>query len=140
MGNYSTKNIMVFEAVKLVSNPRHFSATDDMPAATYLTIVHGTKGGEDVFVDAKVVRGAVLFAGLRKGDLCCTIKGRYELTRDRNGNLRGKIYDADIVTTVDLKARAEEAGKTSDKAAATADVAPADSDGEVDADQAPAFD
>lgn len=123
MANFTTRNTVIFKMVKLVSDARFFEENTEAnrPAATYITFVHGTKDGLDVFVDARLVRGARFWANLKKGDLC-VVEGEYTLVEDKNGDVRGKLWDANVSTAVDLKSRAAEAGSAS---AAASESAPA---------------
>lgn len=122
MGNWTTKNTIIFKLVKLSRDAKHFEADAgrDMPAATYLNFYHGTKNGEDIPVDARVVRGAKLFSTLKKGDICC-IEGQYELALGKDGKLRGRIHNAEVSTTANLKERTPEADANAPQPAADSD-------------------
>lgn len=125
MGNYATKNHVSYFDVRLVRDAKHFEASGDKPAATYLTFVHSVKGEDcDTFIDARVVRGAKLFSGLKKGDSMVVIHGELTFKTGKDDEVRGIIYDAQVVTKVNLKERAEETPLISnpDKATPTAET------------------
>lgn len=134
MGNWTTDKTTTYHGVRLTSDAKHFPASGEGEnkkyAATFLSIVDGTKGGEDIFVDAKVQRGAEKLAGLKKGQEV-TVIGTVEFKIDeRTGKLRGKIWDATVklpqATRDALKVRAEaeaaDAARTAEVEAAVADV------------------
>jgi hypothetical protein len=117
MGNWTTSKKTTYFNVRLISDAKHFPASGEGNSkkhpATFLTIVDGTKNGEDIFVDAKVQRGAEKLAGLRKGQEV-TVTGTVEFSLDRNGKMRGKIWDA----AVELGQAVREALKAADNEAA----------------------
>ncbi len=122
MGNWTTPNTIIFKNIRLAGDAKHFPAkpgTDGrtMPAVTFLFGYHGSKGGVDLPVDIKAIRGAALLANLKKGDLVI-VEGQYEVVEGKDGKLRGRINDAEITTSVNLK---ERAGQTAAPAAPPAE-------------------
>ncbi len=123
MGNWTTDKTTTYHGVRITSDAKHFAANPekDQPAATFLSIVDGTKGGEDIFIDAKVVRGAARLAGLKKGAEV-TVEGTVEFKIGNDGKLRGKIWDARVrlpqATRGALKAAAEFAAAAASEPAA----------------------
>lgn len=99
MGNWTSSKSTTYFNHRIVGDAKFFPASGEGEnkkyAATFLTIVDGTKGGVDIFVDAKVMRGAERLAGLKKGQEV-TVVGRVEFALDKNGKLRGKIWDAHV--------------------------------------------
>jgi hypothetical protein len=129
-GQYTTDKSTNYFNVRLTRDAKHFPKKDDQGAATYISFVDGTKGGEDIFIDAKVKRGAELMAALKKGDIVC-VRGCVEFSTNPQGRLVGKIHDAHVNTTVKLKERQSEV-------AAEADAPPPETP--PDDGSAPAFD
>lgn len=144
MGNWTTDKETIYKNVRLVGETKFFAASgegkDHKPAATFFPIIDGTKGGEDIFVDVKVVRGAERLAGLKKGQEV-TVTGTVEFKLDNQGKMRGKIWDARVslpqATRDALKLASDEA------AAAAAEAAAADAgdhdEPAADEAEAPAF-
>ena len=134
MGNWTTEKTTTYFNVRLVGDAKHFPKNGDKPAATFFPIIDGSKGGEDIFVDVKAVKGAERLAGLKKGQEV-TVRGTVEFGLDKNGKLRGKIWDG----VVSLPAATREALKAQAEAAApppAEDPAEEASDSEA---EAPAF-
>ncbi len=141
-GNWTTDKTTEYRNVRAVGDAKFFPASGEgetrKGAATFFPIVDGTKNGEDIFVDVKALRGADKLATLKKGDEV-SVRGTVEFSLDRNGKLRGKIWDATVSLTTAtreaLKARA--AAEAESAAQAAAEPPPAD----VPADdtEAPAF-
>jgi hypothetical protein len=143
MGNWTTDKTTEYRNVRIVGDAKFFAASaaqgdqKGKTAATFITVVDGTKNGEDIFVDAKLVRGAENLADLKKGDEL-SVKGTVEFSLDNKGNMRGKIWDA----TVSLPTATREALKARrgarDAAAAEAEQAVATTT-DAEASEAPAF-
>jgi hypothetical protein len=97
MGNWTGDSETEYRYHRLTGDAKHFPANEEtkQPAATFLSIVHGTKNGEDIFIDVRVVRGAAKAAGLKKGQEV-SVRGRVDFALDRNGKLRGKMWDAHL--------------------------------------------
>lgn len=106
-GRYTTKKLTTYMNVRLSRDAKHFEASGDKPAATYISFYDGTKGGTDIPIDARIIRGANLFKGLKKGDVV-TLAGPVQYKADAEGKIRGTIYDVvDVATLVNLKEREE---------------------------------
>lgn len=128
MGNWTTDKTTTYKNVRLVSDAKHFPARGEgdtyQAAATFLTIVDGTKDGQDIFVDAKVTRGAAKLAGLKKGHEA-TVEGTVEFKVDeKTGRLKGKIWDARV--SLGYAVRQELGAAAADAAAAPTDAPAAD--------------
>jgi hypothetical protein len=80
---------------RLISDAKHYPENGEKGAVTYLTIVDGTKGGEDIFIDVRVAYGAEKMAGLKKGQFA-TVEGAVEFSIGKDGKLRGKIWNATV--------------------------------------------
>lgn len=109
MGKYNSDKLTVYRNVRLSRDAKHFPEKDGKSAATYLSFWDGTKDGEDIPVDAQVIRGAELLAGLKKGDLV-DVTGPVLFTKNDQGRIIGKIWAASVATTVNLKERAAAGG------------------------------
>lgn len=114
MGTWTTDKKTEYYNVRITKDAKHFPASGEgeskKPSATFLSIVDGTKGGEDIFVDARVTgKRAESLANLKKGAEV-TVIGRVEFKVSDDGKLRGKIWDADVkLTEATRKALAAEA-------------------------------
>lgn len=105
-GRWTSNSTTFYSLARLVKDAKHFKENGDKEAATYVTFVHGTKNGKDIFIDARIVRGAALYEALKKGDMV-NVTGRVEFSEDeKSGQIRGKIWYADVQTPVNLQARA----------------------------------
>lgn len=100
-GNWTSDKFTQYNNVRLVADAKHFPEKGErgqqgyQSAATFLTFVDGTKNGVDIFIDAKVMRGAEKAGGLKKGQEV-TVTGTVEFSLDKTGKLRGKIWDAKL--------------------------------------------
>lgn len=136
MGNWNTDKSTTYSAVRITKDAKHFAESGEKgtdsykPAATFLSIVDGTKGGEDIFVDVKVEgKTATNFAGLKKGAELATVTGPVSFSIGNDGKLRGKMYNAKVVLTAAtreaLKAVVPEAAPVESHEAADDSAAPA---------------
>lgn len=139
MGNWTTDKETTYFHVRTVSDAKHFPASGEgenkKTAATFLTIVDGTKNGEDIFIDVKAVRGAERLANLKKGSEV-TVKGTVEFSLDRNNKLRGKIWDATVRYGAGVREDLKDAAEAARAAAEAATAPPEAPEAEGDA---PAF-
>lgn len=104
--NYTTRNSQHYINVRLVRDAKFFPKKGDIPAATYVTFAHTSKGQDvTIYVDARIIRGAELASNMRKGDIVNAVVGEMTFKVDNEGNIRGVIYDASYETTVKLKDR-----------------------------------
>lgn len=96
-GNWTGDSTTEYRNHRLISDAKFFPKNEEkeQPAATFVTVVHGTKNGEDIFVNARVIRGAEKAGGLKKGTEV-SVRGTVEFSLDRNGKLQGKIWDAQL--------------------------------------------
>lgn len=127
MGNWTTDKSTEYRNVRVVGDAKFFAANGDKGAATFFTIVDGTKNGEDIYIDCKVTYGAERMGGLKKGQEV-SVRGTVEFKiDDKTGKLKGKIWNAQVSlpkTTRDALA-AEAAAPPSAEAPETSSDAPA---------------
>jgi len=137
-GTWTTDKTTEYRNVRVVGDAKYFPESGDKGAATFLTIVDGTKGGEDLYVDCKVAFGAEKAGGLKKGQEI-SVRGTVEWKVDeKTGKLKGKIWNAQISYSKATRDALAAALVGSAEAAAPPPAAPADS--EAPTSEAPAFD
>ncbi len=118
MGNWTTKKTTTYPMIRLAGDAKHYPAKDGKDAATYLFFYDGTKDGEDIPVDARVVYGAEKLATLKKGAFV-TVVGSVEFKKDDKGTLRGKIWNAQVYANPhDLTAEAPAQEESADEGSA----------------------
>lgn len=110
--NWRTEKSTTFLDVRLAAEPKHFPATGDKPESVFVGFFdqNGSEG-IDVYVSARLIRGAKRLKYLKKGDRCC-VSGPVIYSQDKEGKIKGTIYDVASFVICDDTAKQRVAAAT----------------------------
>ena len=117
MGKWDTFAETNYQLVRLAQDAREYDQKNGDGKDVVLTFCDSSRidGTIDMWVDARVVRyQSKLAVYYRKGDMVC-VRGKVRYKLQDDGSVRAKIYDAVVVSAINLREREAEALGTTAK-------------------------